>query len=152
MQRCQDSINPRTHPDILILADNSDQSGSESNQTPTGKHPYLYARVLGIFHASIHWHRQVNVRRDVHTCEMDFLWIRWFVIDSQYPCSVGARRLPRLEFAADSAFDFIDPRDVLRGSHLIPSFSCGHVNELGRSIIYTNPEEPTDWKFYYANM
>ncbi|KAF7785232.1 hypothetical protein Agabi119p4_1397 [Agaricus bisporus var. burnettii] len=136
VQRCQDSINPRTHPDILILADNTDHSDGVSGQTPADKHPYL----------------QVNDRRKVHTCQMDFLWIRWLVIDTRYPCSLGARRLPRLEFPTDSAFDFIDPSDVLRGTHLIPSFSHGRSKGLGYSTIYTNPEEPTDWNFYYANI
>jgi len=41
MRRDQDSINPKTHPDILMLA-----SDSQS-------HPYIYARVIGIYHVDI---------------------------------------------------------------------------------------------------
>src|SRR4051794_2377362 len=45
MRRAQDSINPRTHPDILLLShDDLDQEEEE-------RHPYWYARVIGIFHA-----------------------------------------------------------------------------------------------------
>ncbi|KAJ3557683.1 hypothetical protein NP233_g11677 [Leucocoprinus birnbaumii] len=42
MRQAQDSINPRTRSDIMMLADSEDSG-----------HPYVYARVLGIFHAEI---------------------------------------------------------------------------------------------------
>ncbi|KAI0691872.1 hypothetical protein C8T65DRAFT_745363, partial [Cerioporus squamosus] len=46
--RCsQDSVNPKNHGDIMLLADNSD--------TP-GAHPFVYARIIRIFH--------INVRLD----------------------------------------------------------------------------------------
>jgi hypothetical protein len=46
MQRDQDSINPRTHSDVMVLAHEGDDDGSPS-------HPYWYARVIGVFHADV---------------------------------------------------------------------------------------------------
>lgn len=43
MRRSQDSVNPRTHADIMVL--------SHENDATTPSHPYWYARVLGVFHA-----------------------------------------------------------------------------------------------------
>lgn len=152
LQRHQDSINLRTSPDILILADNSDDSSDSFDRPLSAKHPYLYARVLGIFHADIQWHRRVGSHDQIQIRQMDFLWIRWFIVDTRYPCTLGARRLPRLEFATDAEFDFMDPSDVLRGSQLIPSFAHGNSAGLGPSMIYANPDEPMDWNLHYVNM
>ncbi|THU88482.1 hypothetical protein K435DRAFT_592588, partial [Dendrothele bispora CBS 962.96] len=41
LRQDQDSINPRTHADIMALA------------PPDSKHPFIYGRVVGIFHANI---------------------------------------------------------------------------------------------------
>ena len=41
MRREQDTINPRTHPDVMVLS--SDPDG----------HPYWYARVLQIFYVNV---------------------------------------------------------------------------------------------------
>ena len=47
IRRSQDVINPGTsHHDIMLLA-NTDESNSNS------KHPFLYARVLGIYHVNV---------------------------------------------------------------------------------------------------
>ncbi|KAJ2975353.1 hypothetical protein NUW54_g11744 [Trametes sanguinea] len=40
MRRDQDTISPRCHPDVMLLAE------------PDSPHPYMYARVLGMFHAT----------------------------------------------------------------------------------------------------
>ncbi|KAI0349319.1 hypothetical protein OH77DRAFT_1490928 [Trametes cingulata] len=154
-QRTQDSINPRTHPDILLL--------SQDPRT----HPYLYARVLRVFH--------VNARvlsSDADNFEPVYvLWVRWFRIDSTFEGGFEARRLHRVEFVpvgcADDAFGFVDPADVIRGAHLIPAFAHGRTKELlGPSIARDGPtsgkarsrlqpsdsSKNSDFKFYYVNF
>ncbi|RDX45947.1 hypothetical protein OH76DRAFT_1532159 [Lentinus brumalis] len=42
IRRDQDSINPRTHPDV-VLSDDSDSAA----------HPFAYARIIKIFHADV---------------------------------------------------------------------------------------------------
>ncbi|KAJ8085484.1 hypothetical protein PM082_004300 [Marasmius tenuissimus] len=39
------TINPRTHPDIMLLADEVTREEE--------RHPYRYARVIGVFHANV---------------------------------------------------------------------------------------------------
>jgi hypothetical protein len=48
MRRGQDSINPRTHADVIVLAHEDDDP--ENNLKP---HPFWYARIIGIFHAQV---------------------------------------------------------------------------------------------------
>ena len=48
-------------------------------------------------------------------------------------------------------FGFIDPEDVLRSCHLVPTFTAGklHANGTVFSRIARNSE---DWKQYYVNQ
>ena len=46
MRRGQDTINPRTHPNIMLLAHEDDEEA--------GEQPYWYARVLSVFHVHAH--------------------------------------------------------------------------------------------------
>lgn len=43
MRRAQDSLNPRTHADIILLAEDDH----------TDDFPYWFARVVGVYHANI---------------------------------------------------------------------------------------------------
>ena len=45
MRRDQDSLNPQSHPDIMLL--------SHEDKNDDNWHPYWYARVIGIFHANV---------------------------------------------------------------------------------------------------
>ncbi|EKM74562.1 hypothetical protein AGABI1DRAFT_15957, partial [Agaricus bisporus var. burnettii JB137-S8] len=117
----------------------------------SSSHPYLYARTLSIFHADIRWHKARGSLRKVQTKQMDFLWVRWFILAANYPFGLGRKRLPRLEFASKSQFGFVDPNDVLRGCHLIPAFASGFSNQLGPSIIYLDSDKPRDWRYHCAN-
>lgn len=99
MRRSQDPINPCT------------RSTSHSR-------PYLYARVLGIFH--------VNAFRagddptgaddsDTHTIPV--LWVRWLDLDTTIPGGFAIPRLLHLEWAApnEDPYGFVSPDDVLHG-------------------------------------
>ena len=47
-RRAYDSINPRTHPDIMMLSYETLPEGQL-------RHPYWYARVVGIFHVDVRY-------------------------------------------------------------------------------------------------
>jgi hypothetical protein len=82
LRREQDSLNPRTHADIMLLA----HEDEESTQTA---HPYWYARVLGIFHVYA-----IRAGASLHQERMEFLWVRWFGRDLSYKSGFKSRRLP----------------------------------------------------------
>lgn len=169
IRRAQDSINPRTHADIMLLAptrSHSDSSGSDSDGSTDNDdlpHPFLYARVIGILH--------VNIRpRGNPTAELervDVLWVRWFALDRSFTGGFKTKRLHRLEFVKDTeddaAFGFVNPQDVVRGMHIMPAFAQKRTTDrLGPSpAARVGPEHPddlplqdqnTDFRYYYTNM
>ncbi|KAF8148263.1 hypothetical protein B0H34DRAFT_668897, partial [Crassisporium funariophilum] len=144
LRRSQDSVNPRTHPDIMLLSHDSES------------HPYWYARVIGIFHVDI-------IHTGPHSISpnkqrVDFLWIRWFGRDLTYAAGWKAQRLHRVGFLdaeQSGAFGFLDPAVVLRGVHMMPGFACGTTNEYlhpPRSVARMPLNEVTDWQYYYVGM
>lgn len=141
VRRAQDSINPNTdHRDIMLLSDTPNSAA----------HPFCYARVLGIFHANVIYNGPGLV--DYQPRRLEFLWVRWFeVIEShqeQDACKLDALRF--VPMAADDAFGFVDPIDVLRSCHLIPNFSKGklHPDCQARSRA---SQDAHDAKQYYVN-
>ena len=64
MQRDQDSINPRTHSDAMFLKSN-----------PESDHPYLYGRVIGIFHADAMDRKSMTQFERV-----EFLFVCWYQV------------------------------------------------------------------------
>jgi hypothetical protein len=143
--RDQDSINPRTNSDIMVL-------GHEDDDSPNS-HPYWYARVVGIFHADV---RHVGSRsKSRQTQRMEFLWVRWFGRDLDHRAGWKARRLHRVGFLGSSerdAFGFLDPSEVIRASHLIPAFYHGLTSELLPKSVARRPEQnDQDFVYYYIN-
>ncbi|KAF9466647.1 hypothetical protein BDZ94DRAFT_1157658, partial [Collybia nuda] len=145
IRRDQDSMNPRTHCDVMLYSPETD---------PTS-HPFWYARVLGVFHANI-LHTGPNAyNRSVQ--HMEFLWVRWFGVEPHYKSGFKTARLPKVGFVPESdptgAFGFLDPSVVLRGCHLVPAFSGGRTNELLQTRSPTAarlPGETDDWANYYV--
>ena len=140
MRRQQDSVNPRTHADVIVLAHEDDTA-----------HPFWYARVIGVFHAMV-YHRGHSSAPQ----RMDFLWVRWFGLDTDAPGGWARKRLHSVSFIPgddEGAFGFLDPQEVIRGVHLIPAFARGHTSErLGPSIACQEREADEDWEGYYVNM
>ena len=117
MRREQDSVNPDSHPDVMMLAPDEDE------------HPYLYARVLGIFHVNACRITPDSTARGAVPRFQTYhvLWVRWFDYDVTAPGGFTSRRLHRLRWTPldNEAFGFISPDVVLRGCHLIPAFHHG---------------------------
>ncbi|KAG6852258.1 hypothetical protein C0991_001497, partial [Blastosporella zonata] len=53
----------------------------------------------------------------------------------------------------EEAFDFTDPKDVIRAVHLIPRFAGPRISYLlGPSIARREEEGDLDYKHYFVNM
>ncbi|KAF9033895.1 hypothetical protein BJ165DRAFT_1396369 [Panaeolus papilionaceus] len=149
LRRLQDSLNPRTHNDILTLSCDNNTS-----------HPFSYARIIGAFHAEITY--SGNKRRQItRPTRIDFLWVRWFELDNTYQGGWDTKRLHRIRFVPstdESAFGFLDPDCVIRGTHLIPAYAHGTTTEyLPVTSIARNKETrdligDEDYRYHYVNM
>lgn len=142
VRRKQDSVNPNTsHRDVMVLAD-----GDESD------HPFLYARVIGVFHVNAVYVAAPVV--DYRPRKIEVLWVRWFEHDMNAPTGGWSNsRLDRLHFppmAREHSFGFLDPADVIRGCHIIPAFSTGRRHSDGQGISPC-ARDAGDWKSYYLN-
>ncbi|KAJ3825959.1 hypothetical protein F5880DRAFT_1610641 [Lentinula raphanica] len=149
----QDSINPRTHPDIIVLA-------------PEGSaHPFMYGRVIGVFHLNARV-RATPLIDAVPMQRVYFLWVRWFQYDTGFKAGWKHKRLHQIRFHLGedrAAFGFVHPTQIVRAAHLIPSFeesSTEHflpADSVGRQYEILNAEggrelEEDDWKYYCVNM
>jgi len=143
VRRAQDVINPGTsHRDVMLLAKNTDTSSD---------HHFLYARVLGIYHVNVIYTGEGMLDYDARRVE--FLWVRWFDYDGSRCIRWDDLKLDRIFFppmATESAFGFVDPRDVLRSCHVIPAFASGKVHVDGVGLSHVAKDEQ-DWTRYYIN-
>jgi len=147
VRRAQDIVNPSTsHCNIMLLADHapSDVVGSHS------RHPYIYARVLGIFHVNATYVGPGVV--DYRSHRIDVLWVRWYqyVEESAGWDTATVDRVCFPPMADEHAFGFVNPGDVLRGCHMIPQFSRGLRYPDGTGISRC-AQDASDWHFYYVN-
>ncbi|KAJ3826559.1 hypothetical protein F5880DRAFT_1476040, partial [Lentinula raphanica] len=158
LRRDQDSINPRTHPDIITL------SSTDSS------HPFTYGRIIGIFHANVMFSGTQSIQ-PIGLKRVDILWIRWYRCDESYESGFEAKQQPRVYFMDPrdpAAFDFLDPIDVIRAVHIIPAFQYSDVEEEDASLVFaqdsiarvyehitvfgTREIETEDWSRNYVNM
>lgn len=151
MRRDQDTINPRTHPDILLLALNT---GADSDP-----HPYWYACVIDIFHAQVRYTGPGATRRTHQWQCIEFLWVRWFELDPQYEWGFQARRQPRLRFVNTTdaclvPFGFVDPNDVIRAAYIMPMFAYGQTSDIliPSSVARRSSDDDEDYEYYYGSM
>ena len=144
MRRAQDSMNPRTHADIMVLSHENDEEKERH-------HPYWYARIIGIFHANVRHLGPTSKSPDVQ--KMEFLWVRWFGMDTKYRAGWKSRRLHRIGFTDGNQFGFLDPKEVIRGVHLLPAFAHGRTSAyLAPSIARQPSEKHEDWVYYYVGV
>ncbi|KIO07637.1 hypothetical protein M404DRAFT_135663, partial [Pisolithus tinctorius Marx 270] len=74
--QAQDSLNPRTHADIMVLA-HEDECLDQDGLAP---HPYWYARIIGIFHTTVRYCGMDSMNTSPQ--HIDFLWVRWYARDA----------------------------------------------------------------------
>jgi len=158
MRRAQDSINPRTHPDIMVLSSEDEELRSDSEPCP-----YWYSWVIGIYHVEVKHDSPNTVTSDVQ--HMEFLWVRWFGQDPDYEASWRARHLHHVGFVPDDPLDANDPMcasdvlgfinlaEVICGVHLILAFAHRKTTGLlGPSIAHPRKDKDEDWQYSYINM
>ena len=152
LRRAYDTINPRTHPFVMVA----------SPEVGPDPHPFWYASVIGIFHATVQ-HIGKN-SKDYRPKRMEFLWVRWLGVAPNHSFGRQQCRLPKIGFIPnlpdELAFGFLDPALVLRGCHLIPSFEDGKTTKLLTMPPKKRPTwtearqsgEKEDWTNYYVGM
>lgn len=124
---------------MLIAAD------TEAGEEPV--HRYLYARVLGIYHANVVYTGSQS--KDYRPRRMEFLWVRWYTwIQSPDRLRFDCLAFPPM--ANENSFGFVDPAAVLRGCHIIPAFSRGKVHDDGCGLS-RYAKDANDWSRYYVN-
>lgn len=143
--RHQDVINPSTTHCFAVLP--------AEFELDSDAHPYIYAKILGVYHAKISYCGGLPRR-------FDFVHVRWLYYDYGRPGGWESRRLDRLSYSDShteqdiiDSFDFIDPKDIIRAAHMIPDFQSGTSNTFLRipsSIAHDNSDH-TDWNGYYVN-
>lgn len=141
--RHQDVINPSTPHCFALLPAEFDQDSDA--------HPYIYAKVIGVYHTKA-------VYRGVPR-RMDFVHVRWLYYDYERPGGWDSCQLDHLSYSKCltdednvDAFDFVDPNDIIRASHLIPDFNSGTTSDLlraSRSVAHDN--DGNDWQSYYVD-
>jgi hypothetical protein len=142
LRREYDTINPRTHADVMVLSGETMPS-----------HPYWYARVLGIYHVETWLNEGARpVKR-----HLDVLWVRWLAPPQNYRSGFNQARLPKVAFVDQSdsdAFGFLDPSQVIRGAHLIPAFASARGTSSLRygTSLARFEGELDDWEEYYVGM
>ncbi|KAG1779369.1 hypothetical protein EV702DRAFT_1214493 [Suillus placidus] len=144
MRRGYDTINPRTHADVMVLSGETSPS-----------HPYWYARILGIYHMDT-WPKGDGSAREQH---LEVLHVRWLapLISSGYQSGIQCARLPKVVFVEESDYDtfrFLDPGQVIRGAHLIPVFASERgVTSLrhGKSLGHAQ-DKLDDWEAFYVGI
>ncbi|KAL1753920.1 hypothetical protein FB107DRAFT_276230 [Schizophyllum commune] len=128
---------------------------TRSPEQEEGAHPYWHAQVLGVFRADV---RHTGLAsKDFKWHPMDFLWVRWLGSEPNYRWGRHVARLPKVGFVPEDhpdAFGFLDPALVIRGAHLIPSFTDGRgVDCLREGPSLARTEGVTDdWVNYYVNI
>ncbi|KAG7093513.1 hypothetical protein E1B28_007187 [Marasmius oreades] len=119
------TISNQLHPDVMLLADDATAEEEE--------HPYCYARVVRMFHANVvHWRQDMAYEDSALRC-MDFLWVRWYELDTSSAHGWQAKHFPKVHFLPSSKYNalgFVDPSTVLRGAYMQPLFAGGSTLDL----------------------
>ncbi|KAG2341710.1 hypothetical protein BDR05DRAFT_976856 [Suillus weaverae] len=134
LRRKYDTINPRTHSDVMVLSGES-----------APRHPYWYARVLGIYHVEVWLIGNGSQLLKQHS------------VLQGYRSSMSHARLPKIAFVEESdldAFGFLDPGQVIQGAHLLPTFASGcGISSLRQGKSLACPEGQLDnWEALYVGI
>lgn len=148
-QKCQDVIHVNAQQCNMMMLNKEFTNPTKDPST----HPYMYGRVLGIFHANVSFAGPLHAgveRPGFH--RLDFAWVHWydhlgrqneFSLDRVSPASLDSSRI-------GETVSFVDPADILRAVHLIPQFSLRKPG--GRVPKSRMIEDKEVWSAYYVNM
>ena len=144
MQEDTELLRQRRYPGIMVLSDDEE-------------HPYLYGRVLGLFHIRVKNSGPCTLLHNGSEAVLPILWIRWFKLDTtQEQPGFHSLRYPSVSYCKSDepdAFGLIHPDEIIRPIHLIPRFKFGHTSEYLDGYSMGRPEgEDSDWKHFSINM
>ncbi|KAF6744225.1 hypothetical protein DFP72DRAFT_1078931 [Ephemerocybe angulata] len=113
------------------------------------EHPYLYAKVLGIYHANVSFLGTLPDGSKLVPQRIDFLWVRWFdqVQEGSPEFTLDHVNLSPLDVA--DSIQFVNPMDVLRGVHIIPRFTKGLMKHQDPKSSWIKDEKL--WTEYAVN-
>ncbi|KAH9916588.1 uncharacterized protein BXZ73DRAFT_105780 [Epithele typhae] len=151
VRRDQDILHPKAGKADVVVAMGDSADDPPDSRTDSSPLPWLYARVLGIYHANV----CVPGPRGVQGPErVDFLHVRWFRTDPFTAHGALARRLERIQYISHTedtpAFGLVDPASVIRVCHLIPAFHHQRTTEY-LSASSARDHREGDWRYYYVN-
>lgn len=113
MQEGEDVIYPKGNPGIMVLS-----SG--------GDHPYLYGRVLDLFHIEAINYRKGSIF-GMEPCRLEMVWVQWYELDQKHEHSgFNSLQYPSLSLYEDvdgDAYGLVHPDEIIRRVHLIPNFN-----------------------------
>lgn len=144
MRRGTDIVKPEGPCcNIMLLENHTD--GSDSSKL----HQFMYARVLGVYHADVIYTGPGMQNFEPRTFQM--LWVRWYeVVDPGHSgwdtSTLDILRFPPLH--QDNSFDFVDPEVVLRGCHILPAFHKGKRKSNVNVSRYV--KDSKDYLLYYV--
>jgi hypothetical protein len=147
VRRSQEAINPlSSHNNVMVLNGSHDENQSSGRQ-----HLFRYTRVLGIYHANVVYVGPGMV--DYQPIRIEFLWVQWYK-HTEIDADWGSRKLDCVHFPLvnqGDTFGFVDPLDILRSCHMIPSFAQGqlHPDGIGLSRL---ARDSRDWVAYCVNQ
>jgi hypothetical protein len=144
MREDKDRVYQRHYPDVMVLSDDEE-------------HPYLYGRILGLFHVNAMNSSPDTLLPNGQTAMLQMAWVRWFRLDtSEGPSGFHSLRYPTVSFHHSSepdAFGFIHPDEIIRAVHLIPRFRSGRPEQYLAVPSGGRPEgETSDWSQFNVNM
>jgi hypothetical protein len=144
MRRGTDIVKPDgPRCNVMLLADHPGGSN------PSNLHHFIYARVLGVYHANVIY--TGPGMQDFEARTFQILWVRWYeVVD---PGSLGwdSSTLDTLRFPPlhqDNSFGFLDPDDVLRGCHILPAFA--KKKRPANVNVSRSAKDSKDYLLYYV--
>lgn len=120
---------------------------------PTAKdHPFIYGKVLGIYHANIVY---VKGFQDLRPKRLDFLWVRWYSWQGKSSERQGLDTIAFPPVTQSGAFGFVDPGHVLRACHIIPRFPVASSFPFMPSVLQVGKSQMAgdvhDYAAYFVN-
>ncbi|EGO23834.1 hypothetical protein SERLADRAFT_439137 [Serpula lacrymans var. lacrymans S7.9] len=113
LRRARNSLNPRTHADVMVLANGEQEDGGLI------PHPYWYAQIVEIFHILVTHAGGDSHNHNSEPQRIKFLWVRWLARDNNHVSGWKAHHPHRVGFlntnTADNAFGFLDLSQIIRG-------------------------------------
>jgi hypothetical protein len=118
---------------------------------PSGSaHPYVYGRVVGIFHGMVSYVGRLPDGSISYTSHrLDFCWAHWYEFNKAMH-DFALERVSPYPFNSPKALNFFDPADILRAVHLVPQFSLKRMDTGLPAKTRWGSKQPL-WSTYFIN-